>query len=221
MSERFGHALVRTVCIVLLVIVIAFGFLFGTKPGGFVLRELKSSLMGKGLSRGTQRMQFRLKALNKEALQLPWLHVLKSKRVLLLKEQNQTIATFPIALGPNPIGSPKKVGDGRTPEGDYYICYKKEDSRYHLYLGISYPSPRDAKRGLEAGTISASDAALISRAWEKRGRPPWYTALGGAFGLHGYGVSKDWTEGTIAMTNGDIEEIFWNIPMGTRIQISP
>ena len=92
-------------------------------------------------------------------------------------------------------------------------------SNFHLFLGISYPDPEDAARGLEAGLISQAQHDQIVAAAESRKKPPWSTTLGGAIGIHGGGGSADWTLGCIAVEDAEIEELWAVTRMGTKVRI--
>ncbi len=198
------------------------GFLFGTSDGRLCRQELASLAAGKGKERARARFQQRLEILgkNREALNLRVV-VRKAARQLLLIDGDQVLATFPVGLGRNPVGQKQTRQDNRTPEGEYFVCYRKEASRYHLFLGLTYPNPDDAARALGAGLITATEAEAILDAGMKKARPPWNTALGGPFGLHGFGADEDWTEGTVALANSHIEELFWNLPDGTSVVVEP
>jgi murein L,D-transpeptidase YafK len=143
-----------------------------------------------------------------ENLKVDKLVVLKAKRCLVLISDGHIIKIYNIALGRCPRGPKIKDGDGRTPEGTYKIDYRISDSRFHRALHISYPSPLDVKRANALGV------------------PP-----GGGIMIHGIrngfgGIGKfhrlyDWTEGCIAVTNEEIEEIWHAVPDGTIVKIMP
>ncbi|MEC8425185.1 MAG: L,D-transpeptidase, partial [Myxococcota bacterium] len=94
-------------------------------------------------------------------------------------------------------------------------------SRFHLFLGLGYPTAEDAERGLAAGLVTQAQATRIQEADAARRQPPWNTALGGAIGIHGEGGSSDWTLGCIAVENAEIEELWSVVPMGTRVVVAP
>lgn len=196
--------------------------LISTKWGELFLQELGSLTAGKGEQRGRNRFEERLRALglHREGLALT-IEVSKRERKLRFKHWDVVLAEFPIALGPNPEGHKQREGDGRTPEGEFYVCTRNESSRFHLFLGLSYPSPDDGARALSQGLLTATETEAILDAWMKRVRPPWGTILGGTIGIHGFGAKTDWTQGCIALHNGDIEELFWNVDLGTRVVIKP
>lgn len=148
------------------------------------------------------------------------LKVEKAARRLTLLAQGKPVRTYRVALGPNPEGHKAREGDGRTPEGEYWICTRNEKSKYHLFLGLSYPLPRDAERALRAKEIDEATARGI-RATRRPAAPPWDTPLGGAVGIHGCGSEKDWTLGCIALENADMDELWLACPLGTSVTIVP
>ena len=102
-----------------------------------------------------------------------------------------------------PIGDKFYEGDGRTPEGTYFIDRRNPNSKYHLSIGISYPNARDRA---EAATL---------------GKPP-----GGDIFIHGESNrlklgKNDWTWGCIAVPNREMEEIYSMVQNGTPIKINP
>ncbi len=143
----------------------------------------------------------------------------KTKRKLYLLEGSRVVKIYPVSLGFDPINDKVKQGDGRTPEGRFYICTKNAQSKYHLSLGISYPDMEDAERGLRQGLITKKEYDKIVWAIRHGKRPPWSTKLGGAICIHGGGVAWNWTAGCIALKNSDIEELFKVVPTGTPVII--
>lgn len=129
--------------------------------------------------------------------------------------------TFSISLGFAPAGGKIREGDGRTPEGEYYICTKNAASKFTLFLGISYPNLEDAKRGLAQGLLSQDEFDSIRTALAQRKRPSWDTPLGGKIGIHGMGTSQDWTAGCIAMEDTDIHWLWERVALGDHVEIYP
>ncbi len=84
-------------------------------------------------------------------LEAPHVVISKAKRNLMLYDGDKLLKTYKAALGTNPVDDKQRNGDDCTPEGDFYICTRNEQSRYHLFLGISYPNAEDAERGPCAG----------------------------------------------------------------------
>jgi len=140
----------------------------------------------------------------------------KATKSLALFKNGRQVAQFPAAFGIDPDSDKYKIRDGATPEGLYFITYKKQESRFHRFLGISYPNLANAARGLAYGAISLKEYKRISRASTKSGRIPCDTGLGCGIGIHGGGVFRsfgktmetDWTEGCIALDNQDMERVF-------------
>jgi hypothetical protein len=154
-------------------------------------------------------------------LERPRVVVHKAARTLELFDGDRLVKTYAVALGANPADAKRKEGDGCTPEGAFYVCTKNERSRYHLFVGLSYPGVEDAERGLGTGLISRAEHDEIAKAIAKRGRPPWNTKLGGEVGLHGGGTGSDWTHGCIALADKDIEELFLLLDLGDEAVIEP
>lgn len=130
----------------------------------------------------------------------------KAARTLELYAAGRLVRRFEqIQLGDAPIGPKRFAGDERTPEGRYTIDFGNERSAYNLSLHISYPSPRDR--------VFAS----------AEGRSP-----GGEIFIHGQPnslrsgrIPGDWTDGCIALSNDEIEQLWALVPDGTPILLSP
>jgi murein L,D-transpeptidase YafK len=147
--------------------------------------------------------------------------VAKGKRQLTVFRGEKEMKSFPIVLGAKAGEDKQREGDGRTPEGTFYVCEKNEKSKYYLFVGLSYPNEEDAERGLRDGLITAGERDAIVQAIEEQRKPPWYTKLGGEIGLHGGGTAWDWTEGCVGLDNGDMLELYALMRMGTTVVIEP
>jgi murein L,D-transpeptidase YafK len=132
----------------------------------------------------------------------------KSDRTLTLYERGQPVAEYRVALGTNPVGPKARRGDGRTPEGMYFIEGRNAQSKYHLSLRISYPSANDRQAAARKGVPTGGDIMI-------HGLPRKFATVGA---LH---RQQDWTEGCVAVTNEEIEEIWHAVPNGARILIQP
>lgn len=155
------------------------------------------------------------------SLSNPILYVQKSERRLLLVDNKVLLRDYPVALGFQPRGDKYLRGDGRTPEGDFFVCVKNPSSKYHKGLGINYPSPRHAEEAHLIGAISREEYLRILQANDRRTLPPDNTRLGGDIFIHGGGSGADWTLGCVALSNYDIDELFDVIPVGTPVKILP
>ena len=160
-------------------------------------------------------------ALVADDLAKPRIEVFKAKRELQFFDGERLIKTYRIALGANPKPPKEREGDKATPEGSYYICRKNPKSQFYLSLGISYPGPPDAERGVKAGLICESERKAIVEAHRTGATPPWNTKLGGEIFVHGGGTQSDWTWGCIALDNADIKELYQLVPVRTPITIHP
>ncbi|MEE9295364.1 MAG: L,D-transpeptidase [Phycisphaerae bacterium] len=155
-------------------------------------------------------------------LQNPHVVVVKSVRKLYLFDGDRLIRGYPVTLGLAPVGQKVQAGDGRTPEGRFRICAKNSNSANHRFLGISYPSPAVADRGLRDGLISVGEAQAIHEAHDAGRCPNWTTALGGALGLHGSaGPPGKRTAGCIALADRHVAELFDVLRIGDEIEILP
>ena len=169
--------------------------------------------------------QKRLAAVNKElpGFPLPQARVVihKGERRANLFSGDRLVKTYRIGLGGNPEGHKKVKGDGKTPEGSYFICTRLDQTRYHLFLGLNYPSAADAQDALKAKRIDQATCDGIVKAQSQRQSPSWSTPLSGAIGLHGGGSHSDWTLGCIAFDDADIEEIWAATCYWTPVEIHP
>ena len=138
----------------------------------------------------------------------------KKNRKLFVTEQGTVLFSCDVALGFAPEGNKEREGDGKTPEGKYFVCLKKR-GKYGPSLGISYPSVQDALR------LHADDELLqCIREREAEGvRPPWGSFMGGEIYIHGGGTETDWTAGCIALADGDAEKLYALCAMGTEVEI--
>ncbi len=151
----------------------------------------------------------------------PHLVILKSQRKLLLMNSSNLIKTYSIDLGRNPRGDKRRLGDCRTPEGEFYVCRLVNPSRYHRAFLLSYPNIEDAAKGYLSGLISLTDYVRIVEANVRKQIPPQYTRLGGLLEIHGSRQGLDWTLGCAALSNEDMDELWHVIREHTRVTILP
>ena len=145
----------------------------------------------------------------------------KSKRRLTLKNGNQILLTCRVGLGRQPVGHKHQEGDGRTPEGAYTVCLIKEQGKYGRSLGLSYPNRRDAETALSENRIDAATCQAICQRLEAGERPPWGTPLGGEIYIHEGGSATDWTQGCIALDEGDMDILFAHREQIAGVEILP
>ena len=82
----------------------------------------------------------------------------KSERRLTLYQRGAQVLAYDVALGPNPVGAKTRRGDGRTPEGMYYLEGRNPQSKYHLALRVSYPNAADRARAARACGADAHES---------------------------------------------------------------
>ena len=144
----------------------------------------------------------------------------KAKRRLTLQENGQTIFSCQITLGTTPLGAKTCAGDGKTPEGLYFVCMKKI-GKFGQCLGVSYPGLSDAKKGLENGLIDEAQLALFERAEREKIRPPWGTRLGGEICIHAGSLGYDSSAGCMMLTDPDMAQVYPLCDIGDEIEILP
>lgn len=134
--------------------------------------------------------------------------IVKSTRTMTLLSHGKVLKTYKVALGTTPVGAKVKFGDHKTPEGNYRIDEKKAHSQFHLALHISYPNAADRQRARRMGVDPGGDVEI-------HGLMPEFASIGA---LH---TQHDWTDGCIAVTDPEIEEIWNLVPVGTSVEIKP
>ncbi|HEX4961219.1 MAG TPA: L,D-transpeptidase family protein [Thermoanaerobaculia bacterium] len=132
----------------------------------------------------------------------------KSARRLTLLYQGRPVKSYRVALGHEPEGRKQCQGDDRTPEGLYRIDSRNAGSGYHRSLHVSYPNAADVANARRRGCRPGGDIMI-------HGIKKGYGWVGS---LH---AQKDWTQGCIAVTDQEIEEIWSAVPNGTTVEIRP
>ncbi|MEO1550152.1 MAG: L,D-transpeptidase family protein [Pseudomonadota bacterium] len=127
----------------------------------------------------------------------------KRARKMTLFAGRQTVRSYRIDLGFAPRGTKRRFGDGRTPEGAYYIDRRNPNSAFHLSLGINYPNRDEMRKARAAGIDPGGDIFIHGE--PNSAVPPSH---------------PDWTAGCIAVTNREMEEIWGLVPLGTLIDIT-
>lgn len=134
--------------------------------------------------------------------------VVKSERKLHLMERGEILKSYRISLGKQPKGTKVREGDSRTPEGFYWIDWRKTSDKYNLSMHISYPNARDLDNARKQG-VSPGSMIMIHGTPLDDEYPEWY--------FH----TLDWTEGCVAMKNTDMREVWNLVKDGTLIEIRP
>ena len=147
--------------------------------------------------------------------------IAKGERRLELYVDDVLKMSCPVSLGFCPQGDKEVEGDGKTPEGEFLVLVKNPESKFHLSLGLSYPSIEDAERGLASGLIERPEFDAIESSHAACRLPPQKTRLGGEIYIHGGGTDGDWTRGCIAVGNDEMTQLFEAVEVGTRVMIRP
>ena len=134
--------------------------------------------------------------------------VVKSERKLHLMGRGEVLKSYRISLGKEPTGAKVREGDLRTPEGFYWIDWRKTSDKYNLSMHISYPNARDAAKARAKG-VPPGGMIMIHGTPIDEEYPEWYFS------------TLDWTEGCIAMKNADMREVWNLVKDGTLIEIRP
>lgn len=134
--------------------------------------------------------------------------VFKSKRVMILFKEGEVLKAYRIALGKVPTGKKTFQGDGKTPEGRYFIVGRNPNSNFYKSLRISYPNEQDILYAQSLGKSPGGDIVIhgLSKQVEFLGK---------------YHIIDDWTEGCIAVTNQEMDELWTLVKDNTPIEIFP
>ena len=132
----------------------------------------------------------------------------KKAHTLTLFRDGKPLRTYLVALGAKPVGDKLRAGDNKTPEGLFYIDARQPNSKYHLALHISYPDAAHRARSQAIGAEPGGDIMI-------HGLPNGLGAAGASHRLN------DWTNGCVALTDEEIEQIWSAVPIGTPVEIKP
>ncbi|OGW36352.1 MAG: hypothetical protein A2Y97_05950 [Nitrospirae bacterium RBG_13_39_12] len=134
--------------------------------------------------------------------------VIKSKRILMVLRDGEILKAYKVALGKQPKGHKINSGDKKTPEGNYILDSRKPNSKFYKSIHVSYPNKSDILNAKKLG-VSPGGAIMI------HGLPNKLENIGKTH------RTWDWTDGCIAVTNHEIDEIWQLVPDKTPIEIKP
>lgn len=134
--------------------------------------------------------------------------VYKSKHLMQLKRDGRVVKSYKVVFGKDPVGHKQYEGDQRTPEGRYTLNYKKADSTYYRAIQISYPNRADRARAARMGRSPGGSIMIHGQ------KPQWKN-------IESYLTRMNWTDGCIAVTNREMDEIWALVNTGTPIEIYP
>lgn len=123
-------------------------------------------------------------------------------------DTGRVVKEYAVVFGANPVGHKQQEGDERTPEGVYVLDYKKSDSAFYKAIHISYPNETDQ---LRAKNLGVDPGGFIMIHGQRNGLS-WLSGLTQMF---------NWTDGCIAVTNAEMDEIWQLVDKGTAVEIKP
>jgi len=132
----------------------------------------------------------------------------KAAHVMTLYRGEEKLRTYKVSLGGEPKGAKTRQGDHKTPEGTYTVDARNANSHYYRSLHVSYPNAADRERAKKLGVSPGRDIMI-------HGLPNGEGFVGKAHLLH------DWTDGCIAVTDEEMDEIWELVPVGTVLVIRP
>lgn len=134
--------------------------------------------------------------------------VVKSEKRLHLMSNGSILQSFPVTFGTEPQGHKQEQGDGRTPEGRYTLDQKNSNSRFYKSIHISYPNAQDVEQARKRNVSAGGDIMIHGQLnnWA------WASPLVQLF---------NWTDGCIALSNEDMDQVWDAVATGTPIEIRP
>lgn len=158
----------------------------------------------------------------------PWVLIDTRSQTLTVFSGDKTLKTFKrIALGRSGYARERLQGDGKTPLGEFHVAWINPNSRFHIFFGLDYPNQEHAELAFSQKRIDFDTYFDISKALFRGQLPPQDTPLGGDIGIHGVGngdlrihEAANWTDGCVALTNKEIEQLAQWVTLGTRVVIS-
>jgi murein L,D-transpeptidase YafK len=159
-----------------------------------------------GPSRLTDKALVAIPARALVALARPSLLIDKPNFLLEVRDGEEAKKRFPIALGRNPVKRKLCQDNASTPEGYYYIAFRRPKAHFYRAYDLDYPNREDYRR---------YDSARMA------GAIPSNKDIGGAIQIHGCGIESNWTFGCIALRDEDIDELMAHheIGIGTPVLI--
>jgi len=153
----------------------------------------------------------------------------KENYTLNLYEDTVLVKSYRVSFGRNVHHVKNRAGDEATPIGVYKICAIDSSELYTRLFRLNYPNIDDASEALRKGLISQKDFNQIKFEFYYEGCTKFNKVLGGEIGIHGIGrlnyIFKNlpfvynWTNGSIAMSDEDIEELYSVVKIGTKVVI--
>ncbi len=159
--------------------------------------------------------------------ELVWILVDTPTATLSVMRGEEAVVRFTsISIGREGTAWHRLKGDNKTPLGVYRISWIEPHSPFHRFFGLNYPTLPQAYWARDRGHINERGYQRILAARRARSRPPQDSALGGNIGIHGVGKGDPWihahlhwTNGCIALTDAQIDQLSMWIHEGTQVII--
>lgn len=156
-----------------------------------------------------------------------WVVIDTSAATAMVKRGEETVLRLPnLSFGRGGVAAIHLAGDATTPLGEFHITRIDRDTKYHVFLGLNYPTLGHLDAAYRTGVV---DQATYARALDfalARGHLPQRTVLGGHIGIHGLGKADlaihkrfNWTQGCVAMTDAQIDQLLHFVEVGTPVVI--
>jgi len=206
--------LIRNIFLTILTIII---FLAGVLAYGILLNQREVPLNQAMLEKGFTKLE----DVN--------IIIDRKKFSLELYEGDVLIKSYRASFGRNLSDKKKLANDGATPVGEYKVCEILPQHKYYKFIKLNYPNLDDATEALRKGIISQREFNRLKFEFYYSDCTSSDTALGGDIGIHGIGRLNfffknlpfvfNWTDGSIALSNENIDELISVIKVGTKIVI--
>lgn len=162
-------------------------------------------------------------------LKNPNIVINRSIYTLELYEDSVFIKSYRASFGQS-IHKPKQRAEDKiTPVGTYKICRIDTLNKYYKFMQINYPNLDDGMNALRKGWISQKGFNELKFQYYYEGCTKYNSVLGGNIGIQGIGKLNfilknlpfvyNWTNGSIAISNEDIDEIYSVVREGTKVVI--
>ncbi|SEF48037.1 L,D-transpeptidase catalytic domain [Bryocella elongata] len=132
--------------------------------------------------------------------------VVKSTHTMTLYAHGQPTAIYRVSLGRGTGAAKVREGDHNTPEGLYTVDSRNDHSRFHHALHLSYPNVADRATAAKLNAPPGGDIMI-------------HGIRNGLGWLGGLQRHADWTDGCIALTDNEMDEVWATVPVGTPVEI--
>ncbi|MGB3222374.1 MAG: L,D-transpeptidase [Desulforhopalus sp.] len=150
----------------------------------------------------------------------------KTSLLQVLQDDREVLVFSDIAIGRYGTSLDRRRGDNTTPLGHFKIAWITDNTSFHRFFGFNFPTKEYADRAFRSGRLDQKTRNKIHKALAAGRLPPQNTILGGSLGIHGIGkgdinVHKqyNWTNGCVALTNDQIDQLTVWVRIGTPVEI--